>query len=140
MIGFQEVEQICADEGFESKPYQDHLGVWTIGHGLTFLTEDESKFIVEHFRVPAMERELQRALPWVQHCHPEVQRVLINMAYNIGVPRLLGFEKALTAAKEQDYRKMAAEMRDSRWYRQVTNRAERLCRRIESLDEQDEGI
>ena len=133
MIGSQEVEQICEDEGFEMQPYQDHLGVWTIGHGLTFLTEEESRFIVEHFRVPAMEKELHKALPWVQHCHPEVQRVLINMAYNLGVPRLLGFNNTLKAAKEQDHAQMALEMRDSRWYRQVTNRAERLCKRIEAL-------
>ena len=129
----EEVAQVLVDEGFEPKPYQDHLGVWTIGHGLTFLTENESKYIVEHFRLPKIEQDLQERFFWYEHSHPEVQRIVLNMAYQMGVTGVSNFVGMIAALKTQDYETAAKEMQDSRWYRQTPNRADRLIARMRGI-------
>jgi len=59
--------------------------------------------------------------------HPDrVIRVLVNMAFNIGRPRLSQFKNMLAAVEEQDYKTAAKEMIDSRWYHQVGRRSEEL--------------
>jgi len=59
--------------------------------------------------------------------HPEdVQRVLVNMAYNLGRSRLGKFKNMITAVNEGNYSKAADEMVDSKWYRQVKRRGEEL--------------
>ena len=67
---------------------------------------------------------------------PEAQKICANMMFNLGINRLGKFNNFLNALNEDppNYTLAAAEMRDSRWYRQVTNRAERLARRMEHLD------
>ena len=59
--------------------------------------------------------------------HPEnVQRVLVNMAFNLGRSRLGKFKNMITAVNEGNYSKAADEMMDSKWYRQVKRRGEEL--------------
>jgi len=56
--------------------------------------------------------------------HPsQVQRVLVNMAFNLGRTRLGRFKNMITAVNEGNYTKAADEMVDSRWYNQVGNRS-----------------
>lgn len=59
--------------------------------------------------------------------HPDfVSRVLVNMAFNIGRPRLSKFKNMLAAIEAKDYSLAAEEMIDSKWYRQVGRRSEEL--------------
>jgi lysozyme len=53
------------------------------------------------------------------------------MMFNMGRPRLSKFKKMNAAVLEGDWKTAAVEGRDSRWYDQVTNRAERLMKRLE---------
>ena len=53
----------------------------------------------------------------------QVQRVLVNMAFNLGRGRLSKFKKLITAVNEGNWQKAADEMVDSRWYNQVGNRS-----------------
>ena len=47
MIDFKSlIERMALNEGFRSKPYQCSENVWTIGHGLTWITEEESLCIL----------------------------------------------------------------------------------------------
>lgn len=55
-----------------------------------------------------------------------VQRVLINMAFNLGRSRLGKFKNMVVAVNEGNYQKAADEMIDSRWYKQVGNRSKEL--------------
>ena len=52
------------------------------------------------------------------------------MMFNMGRTRLSGFKNFKKALDEGDWSKAAVEGRDSKWYRQVTNRAERLMERL----------
>lgn len=59
--------------------------------------------------------------------HPDdVIRVLVNMVFNLGRPRLSKFKNMLAAVEAKDYVKSAEEMIDSKWYHQVGRRSEEL--------------
>ena len=60
----------------------------------------------------------------------DVQRVLANMSFQLGRPTLSKFKNMIAAVHAQDYGEMANQMEDSRWYRQTTNRAQRLIERV----------
>ena len=55
------------------------------------------------------------------------------MCFNMGAPRLSGFKKFIAGVNAGDWNTAAVEMMDSRWARQVGNRAERLKNRILTL-------
>lgn len=53
----------------------------------------------------------------------QVQRVLVNMAFNLGRTRLGRFKKMIKAVNEGNFTEAANQMVDSRWYNQVGNRS-----------------
>ena len=53
----------------------------------------------------------------------DIQRVLVNMAFNLGGTRLSKFRNMLQACRKHDWNRMAAEMQDSRWFHQVGRRS-----------------
>jgi lysozyme len=63
----------------------------------------------------------------------EVQEILVNMMFNLGRTRLSKFKNMRKAIDNEDWSTAAVEGRDSRWYRQVGNRAERLMTRLENV-------
>ena len=62
-----------------------------------------------------------------------MQRIIANMMFNMGRPRLSKFANMKAAVDEGDWNRAADEMMDSRWYNQVTNRAERLVERMRNV-------
>lgn len=143
-------EQLKIDEGVKYEIYLDHLGLPTFGVGHLILESDEEfgKPVgtpVDEERVrECFDRDLETA---IGECHilygegdfgnypDEVQQVLVNMMFNMGRPRLSGFKKFNAAIEAGDWMEAAKEGRDSRWYTQVTNRAERLMSRLEKIGE-----
>ena len=63
----------------------------------------------------------------------EAQQVIANMMFNMGLTRLSKFNRHNAALQCGDWKEAAKEGRDSRWYKQVTNRAERLMKRLEEI-------
>lgn len=57
---------------------------------------------------------------------PDAQRVLVNMAFNLGRNRLSKFKNMLKAVNEGNYLVAANEMIDSKWYSQVGRRSKEL--------------
>ena len=55
------------------------------------------------------------------------------MIFNMGMTRLGKFKNMHKALEQQNWKQAAIEGRDSRWYKQVTNRAERLMSKLESI-------
>ena len=140
--------QLKIDEGVEYEIYEDHLGLPTFGVGHLILESDEEygKPVgtpVDEERVrECFERDLDTAIGECRILYgegtfgdlpDEVQQILVNMMFNMGRPRLSGFKKFNAAIEAGDWVEAAKEGRDSRWYRQVTNRAERLMVRLENL-------
>ena len=63
----------------------------------------------------------------------EAQLVIANMCFQLGRPRLSKFKNFIAAVKDEDWQRAGDEMQDSRWYKQTTNRADRLIARITKL-------
>ena len=80
--------------------------------------------------VKALAKELDDKLPWWREMEEPRQAVLLNMAFNMGVPKLLGFKRALGAMSIGDYPRAGTEMLDSQWARQVKGRAAELARQM----------
>ena len=63
----------------------------------------------------------------------EAKQIFANMMFNMGRTRLSKFKNMIKAAEAADWSQAAVEGRDSRWYNQVQNRAERLMSRLENI-------
>lgn len=140
-------EQLKIDEGVVYEIYKDHLGYPTFGVGHLVLESDPEYgqavgTPVSEERVrECFERDLNTAIDecvtlygdaW-EGFPGEVQEVLVNMLFNLGRPRLSKFKNFNAKLAEHDWAGAAPEGRDSIWYRQVGNRAERLMERLEKL-------
>lgn len=125
---FQEVvNEIKLDEGFVGVEYKDHLGFPTIGYGTKLpLTEEEAELLLKH-RLHKMVKELLRHKPVVETLPLDAKLIILNMTYQLGVPRLLAFKKMWAALESKDFKTAADEMRDSLWNRQTPNRSNKLA-------------
>jgi len=65
----------------------------------------------------------------------EARLVTANMCFQLGMPNLKKFKKMISACNRGKWTDMASEMRNSRWHKQTTARAERLIKRILDLDQ-----
>jgi len=148
-------EQLKIDEGVKYEVYLDHLGYKTfgIGHLVTRRDPEWSYKVgteVSEERVrQAFENDIQVSISECMTLYgqedfcsfpDEVQQILVNMMFNLGRPRLKGFRKFNAAIKEGRWAEAAVEGRDSLWYKQVTNRAERLMTRLENLNKFAERV
>ena len=134
------------DEGCEYQIYLDHLGLPTFGIGHLVTEDDEENGLevgtaVSEDRVrQAFESDIEITVDECQRLYEdwidfpdEVQLILANMMFNMGRPRLSQFKNMKAAVDERDWDRAADEMIDSKWYQQVTNRADRLVQRMRNV-------
>lgn len=119
------ITRVLKNEGFKSKPYQDHLGIWTVGHGLTYLTEDESAHIVQN-RLTSIRNRLKTDHTWLMRLPHDVIDVLTEMCFQMGYTGCHNFKNMWMALEEDDFADAADEMLDSKWATQTPDRARRL--------------
>ena len=129
----QTIDQIKTDEGFRSKPYQCTAGKTTIGYGRNIedngITKSEAETLLLN-DVKTVQIELLNNFNWFNGLNGARQGVLINMAFNLGLPRLMKFKKMLGALSDNDFYEASKQMLDSRWAVQVGDRANRLAKQI----------
>ncbi len=139
-------KQLEIDEGVVYEIYTDHLGYPTFGIG-HLITKNDPEFEepvgtpVSKERVDSVfaidikiaEDECCVLYPFWEELPEEVQEILVNMMFNLGRPRLSKFKNMKRALDNGNWQLAAAEGEDSLWYRQVTNRAERLMTRLENV-------
>ena len=118
------VEWLDQEEGFEPKPYQDTLGVWTFGGGLTYITEEENEIIVRG-RVCDINEKLRDKFSWFARLSSNRQIMIISMVYQLGFTGFCNFKKMIKAIEDEEYELAALEMKDSRAYVQTMNRWDR---------------
>ena len=140
---------VALHEGIVLNVYQDHLGINTVGIGrnlddrgitdgeLLFmnktiddvydngLTEEEAYYLCMN-DIAIVEKELLDSKPIVNQLNDVRQMVLVDMAFNMGVPRLKLFKNMWLAIEKVNYPLACAEMLDSKWANQVGKRAVRL--------------
>ena len=145
--------QLAIDEGVKYEVYNDHLGYATFGIGHLVLESDpeygqEVGTPVNESRViDVFEQDMQSVLRDCNilytdfHYLPEeAQQIIANMMFNMGRPRLSKFKGMKRGVDARDWDAAADEMVDSAWYRQVTNRAERLVKRMRSIRHADLSV
>ena len=125
------VDDLIREEGFRSKPYKCTEGVWTIGHGLTYLTERESALILD-IRVNEIHSRLIE-YEWYRNLNDCRKSVLIMMIFQIGWAGVLGprgFRKMVKALEDEDFNEAASQMESSRWAKQTPARATRMANKM----------
>jgi lysozyme len=145
------VNKLIAHEGLRLQVYQDTLGIDTIGIGRNLedrgitkeeldwmdipnmdavyeygITEADAMYLAKN-DVQIVEEELVRSHPCVEELDAVRQLVLVDMAFNMGVPRLSKFKKMWAAIHENKFDIAAKEMLDSRWAIQVKSRSTKLA-------------
>ena len=139
--------KLIEHEGMVLTVYEDSLGIETIGIGRNLKDRGISKEELEYMDIPNMgiiydhgiteadarylamndikivENELVAVHPCVEDLDSVRQLVLMDMAFNMGVPRLCKFKNMWNAIHEQNYEAASWEMLDSKWARQVGRRA-----------------
>tara|TARA_B100000214_G_C23392280_1_gene367720 strand:+ start:43 stop:483 length:441 start_codon:yes stop_codon:yes gene_type:complete len=139
-------EEIKYDEGSVNEIYLDHLGLATFGIG-HLVTEWDEEYgwevgtpVSEDRCNEVFDSDIQIVLADCEQLYPdfnelpeEVQRIIANMMFNMGRPRLSKFKGMKAGVDARDWNKAADEMVDSRWYRQVTKRADRLVERMRNV-------
>ena len=140
-------EEIKYDEGSVNEIYLDHLGLATFGIG-HLVTEWDEEYgwevgtpVSEDRCNEVFDSDIQIVLADCEQLYPdfnelpeEVQRIIANMMFNMGRPRLSKFKGMKAGVDNRDWNAAADEMVDSRWYQQVTNRADRLVERMRAID------
>lgn len=141
--------QIAEHEGVVSQIYNDSVGKETIGvgfnlnepHNIRFLESigitlndlrkgkklNESEIIkLYNFSIRQAWKDARKFLPNLDKQPEQVQRIVIDMAFNLGYTKLSKFVNMRDALIRYDYKTAADEMMDSLWARQVKSRAIKL--------------
>mgnify|MGYP000370356201 FL=1 len=139
-------EQLKVDEGVKYEIYKDHLGYPTFGIG-HLITEDDPEHgepdgteisedrVNEVFEsdVAKFVSEAKILFSDLDELPDVAQQVIVNMAFNMGRPRLSKFKNFIAGVNDRDWTRAAEEMMDSRWADQVGARATRLRNLILTL-------
>ena len=149
------IEKLIKHEGIVLNVYKDSLGIDTIGIGRNLedrgitqeelddldipsidhvyeygITEADAVYLATN-DIEIVEEELCRAHSCIEDLDAVRQLVVMDMAFNMGVPRLCKFKKMWAAIHDGDYNTAAVEMLDSRWATQVGTRAIKLSKAME---------
>ena len=137
-------QRIRGHEGIIMRVYSDSLGLKTLGighlltdkdnfeEGVTYPMEVINKLFEEDYNIAfndAHDLLEDKDIPY----DPMVESVLIEMAFQLGLPRLKKFIKFIQGLQEEDYKKAADEMIDSRWAKQTPARAYELSTLIRNI-------
>jgi lysozyme len=131
MISQALIEQLKLHEGVEKYPYVDTVGKMTIGVGRNLTDRGISTATIEQMLIEDIELvqdELDKLHPDWCKLSEKRQRVLIDMCFNLGAPRLNTFTKFWKALKSHRYTEASQEMLDSKWANQVGQRAHTLSK------------
>jgi len=139
-------EELKIDEGVKYEIYLDHLSLPTCGVGHLIKETDPENGLpvgtkIEEERVNELfDEDIQVTIQECKYLYndfddlpEEAQRIIANMMFNLGRPRLSRFLKMKQHVDNRDFVSASEEMKNSKWYRQVTNRAQRLCDRMANI-------
>ena len=111
------VDMIKEHEGLRLKPYHCTADKLSIGYGRNLddrgITNEEADFMLRN-DIQLCYQELD-CFSWFRDLDEIRQYSLVDLCYNLGLPKLLTFRKALAAMAEGDYEKAADEFLDSKW-------------------------
>lgn len=144
-------------EGFEQYAYEDTELVMTIGYGTSLeerhnikqltqlgynvpdllsgktpITKEDARIMLESGFNYALS-DARKFLPNFDTQPILVKAILVDMAYNLGYPKLSDFKNFRGALIAHDYINAGVEMEDSKWFKQVKSRSERHLKRMNAI-------
>jgi len=133
-------EQLIEHEGLKLKPYRCPAGKLTIGVGRNLeergITEEEALYLLNNDISVCIE-DLKKIFVDTDadsegfETLPEtVQRVLLDMRFNLGATGFRSCKKMIQAIKEKNFAQAVLEMQDSKWFKQAGNRGKTLVEMI----------
>ena len=144
------VNRLLLHEGMVLKPYKCPAGFLTVGVGRNLETNplspkerervgdvtkgistDEAIYLLKN-DIMRCQDELADNIAWFYQLDDERQYALLDMCFNMGIKRLLGFKKMLGAMFIGDYKGAAKECLNSKYAVSVGSRAKRIARLIET--------
>jgi len=130
-------KQVIANEGVRKTAYKDTLNNWTIGVGHLIRLPDEEYLLdkeltdleVDQIFVTDLNQAIDDARKFIDadSIPDEAFEVVVDMAFNLGLPKLSKFKNFQQALKDKDFVKASEEMLNSRWAKQLPNRSKRLA-------------
>ena len=124
---------LIRDEGLKLYPYKCTAGKLTIGVGRNIedngITKDEAMYLLGN-DIARCQAELSKAISFYDRLDDSKKSILINMCFNMGISRLIGFKRMLAAMAIGDWATAAHEMANSTWAFQVGDRAKRLMEQM----------
>lgn len=139
-------EELKIDEGVKYEIYLDHLSLPTCGVGHLIKETDPEYDLevgtkIDEERVNELfDEDIKITLQECTYLYDdfydlpeEAQLIIANMMFNLGRPRLSRFLKMKKAVDNKDWIEASNQMKDSKWYRQVPNRADRLVQRMKDI-------
>jgi len=144
-------------EGYEETVYPDSRNILTVGVGFNLQNPDaksriqklglnyelvrKGKQSLNANQIETLFKEdIQRAvkdaktyLPNFDQIDPKAKIILIDMAFNLGLPKLIKFKDLRKALLNQNYKNAAEAMIDSNWYHQVGNRSKYLVHLMQTI-------
>ena len=125
----QLVDTLKRHEGVRSHAYKCSENMITVGVGRNLdenggigLSDDEIEYLLMN-DIERCDAELRAAYDWYENLKKPRRDAMINLCFNLGLTRLRGFVKALEAMSREQFDVAADEFMDSRWAKQVGNRA-----------------
>ena len=135
MINKYLIEQLKRHEDLRLMPYMDTTGHISIGYGRNLTDNGISLNMAEAMLAEDLNiaiKELFKTRPLVSELNLARQNVLINMAFNLGMPKLMKFHKMWKALAVENFDEAAVQMLDSLWAKQVGYRAEELAHQMKT--------
>tara|TARA_R100001163_G_C5025462_1_gene167135 strand:+ start:62 stop:490 length:429 start_codon:yes stop_codon:yes gene_type:complete len=134
------IEQLKIHEGVRDKVYLDTEGIETIGVGRNLrdkgLSEDEINYLLMN-DIDEFKSKVQDTWDWWDDLDDVRQRVVVDMAFNMGLGGLSKFKKTLGHIESGEYEEASEEMLNSRWAEQVGRRANTLSEMMRTGDDSD---
>lgn len=128
-------KQLIWQESLKLKTYRCTAGKLTIGVGRNLddngISEVEAMFLLDN-DLNSVEKDLDYSIPWWRKLDDARQEVIANMAFNMGIKVFLGFKQTLAAVQAGQYKDASVLMLDSKWAKQVGNRATVLSKQLET--------
>jgi lysozyme len=138
--GDEDLRLVVYDDatGEPLKPGDTLRGHPTIGIGRALdtngISREEAYHLLEN-DIDEVEAAVAKRLPWARNLNGVRRRVILTLAFNLGIGGLLTFKRALAAAKREDFDESADEFLDSLWATQVKGRAIRLMQKWRTGEE-----
>lgn len=133
------IDNLKLHEGFSARTYRDSRGFNTVGYGFKVDCLEHDELLLNNGRVQPMSKEVAEqililkikklrpkvfgALEWLEAKPLPVQECVLEMAYQMGLEKLLTFKNTLKFIELGEYKKAYENGLLSLWAKQTPSRA-----------------